>query len=383
MKYNIFNYNQKAAIDNKLDLKDLLIMSWIQDFFHSDSIVKKIIDNKEYGWIKYDYMMQQIPIIEISSTSGLYKRMKILSEKNFLEHKVIANKKGTFSFYRIGSKTYELITSNTSKSHSPQNQTPVSTKSDPLSPEKEEQKILLSNDSSIKIESTAKNVVVQKQEEYLFLPEWQELSEYETEKTLWYITQRKEDHGKTIKNTSKAIKPILLAILELKAKGLSIDDIMENIKDKNGCVYQTIRIGYFDNVFSRLKAQNNTNSYKNGNSYQQTETYTPKQPLNDDKNSKDYFSYRFNEDISVAFGYQECIELTNSIIEQKPEFEKVARTKALLEWLRTETKSQYNTKIKLEVLDIYKKGGYDVFVSKAIQENPNSPWKSLLDLLNN
>ena len=132
----------------------------------------------------------------------------------------------------------------------------------------------------------------------------------------------------------------------------------------------------------QLKAQNSTNSYKNGNSYQQTETYTPKQPLNDDKSSKDYFSYRFNEDISVAFGYQECVESTNRIIEQKPELEKVARTKALLEWLRTETKSQYNTKIKLEVLDIYKKGGYDVFVSKAIQENPNSPWRSLLDLLN-
>jgi hypothetical protein len=221
--------------------------------------------------------------------------------------------------------------------------------------------IYIQNKESNKIktkQTAAKNAVVQKQEEYLSLPEWQELSEYETEKTLWYITQRKEDHGKTIKNTSKAIKPILSAILELKAKGLSINDIMENIKDKNGCVYQTIRIGYFDNVFSRLKAQNNTNYYKNGNSYQQTETYTPKQPLNDDKNSKDYFSYRFNEDISVAFGYQECIELTNSIIEQKPEFEKVARTKALLEWLRVETKSQYNTKIKSEVLDIYKKGGY-------------------------
>jgi len=66
MKYNIFNYDQKTAIDNKLDLKDLLILNWIQDFFHSDSIVKKIIDNKEYGWIKYDYMMQQIPIIEMS-----------------------------------------------------------------------------------------------------------------------------------------------------------------------------------------------------------------------------------------------------------------------------------------------------------------------------
>ena len=237
--------------------------------------------------------------------------------------------------------------------------------------------------NKIKNQDTTKNAVVQKQEQYLSLPEWQELSGYETERVIRYITQRKEDHGKTIKNTSKAIKPILSAILELKVKGLSIDDIMENIKDKNGCVYQTIRIGYFDNVFSRLKAQNNPNSYKNGNSYQQTETYTPKQPLNDDKNSKDYFSYRFNEDISVAFGYQECIELTNSIIEQKPEFEKIARTKALLEWLKNETESQYNTKIKSEVLDIYKKGGYSVFVSKAIEDNPKSPWKGLLDLLNN
>lgn len=317
---------------------------------------------------------------DIAKNIGLGRDAVIAAKNNLMEYGYLKKigqsirKDGTF-----GACDYEIF-------KSPYTRNPSS--DDPSSKNQSTNNTSISKDISKRKKTTtkqltAKNAVVQKQEEYLSLPEWQELSGYETEKTLWYITQRKEDHGKTIKNTSKAIKPILSAILELKAKGLSIDDIMENIKNKNGCVYQTIRIGYFDNVFSRLKAQNSTNSYKNGNSYQQTETYTPKQPLNDDKNSKDYFSYRFNEDISVAFGYQECIELTNSIIEQKPEFEKVARTKALLEWLRTETKSQYNTKIKSEVLDIYKKGGYDVFVSKAIQENPNSPWRSLLDLLNN
>jgi hypothetical protein len=226
-----------------------------------------------------------------------------------------------------------------------------------------------------------KNAVIQKQQDYLSLPEWQSFSEYEKQKIIQYINQRKEDHGKTIKNTPKAIKPILSAILELKSKDLTIDDIMANIQDKNGCVYQTIKVNYFDNVIKQKKTQNNTNSHQNEQSYQDTQNNAPKPALNDDKKSDDYFVYRFNEDIYVGFSFPECNELTRFIENKYPNDKKVARILALIEWLKNKPNHELTQGIKKDIIDIYNSGGYDIFVKEAIKNNPQSNWVELLDLL--
>ena len=107
MRYNIFKYNQQKAIEHKLDLKDLLILEWIQDFW--PKMIKETINNKEYGWIKYEAMLADIPIIEINTKDGLYRRLKQITNLGFLEHTTVTNKYGTMSYYRVSRKILELL----------------------------------------------------------------------------------------------------------------------------------------------------------------------------------------------------------------------------------------------------------------------------------
>ncbi len=109
MKYNIHNYNQKAAIDLKLDLKDLLILDWFQTFY--PRMRKQIIGNKQYCWIDYESLLEDIPIIEIKTPSGLYKRLQALCDIGILEHTTVKNGAGWFSYYLITEKISLLISS--------------------------------------------------------------------------------------------------------------------------------------------------------------------------------------------------------------------------------------------------------------------------------
>jgi hypothetical protein len=148
----------------------------------------------------------------------------------------------------------------------------------------------------------------------------------------------------------------------------------------NSCGWESIDT-YQDEI-NQIKAKNNTNFHQNEQSYQDTQNNAPKPVLNDDKESDDYFAYRFNEDIYSGFGFKECNELTEYIEKQKPAYKKVARTLALVEWLKNKPNHELTQGIKKDIIDIYNSGGYDVFVKKAIKNNPNSNWVELLDLLN-
>ena len=124
MKFNIFNYNQRQSCKLGLDLKDLLILDWFQTFQpRMNSIVR---NEKQYYWIQYEKMINDIPIIEIKTASGLYKRLKNLVDIGILEHIPIKTARGGFSYYLITNKINILI----SESHSPEKET--------LNPEKED-----------------------------------------------------------------------------------------------------------------------------------------------------------------------------------------------------------------------------------------------------
>lgn len=105
MKYTIEGFNQEKAIELGLDLTDLLILRWIIDF--SPKMSKKIIDDKEYFWVKYQALLEDIPIIDVKDRALRY-RLKKLVDKDVLEHKTV-KKDGTFSFYTFGNKYIELI----------------------------------------------------------------------------------------------------------------------------------------------------------------------------------------------------------------------------------------------------------------------------------
>lgn len=107
MKFNILDYSQRISISLGLDLKDLHILGWIQDFW--PEMKKKIIDGEEYGWIQYSYFIRDMPIVEINTPDGLYRRLKNLEKIGLLKHKGVKNSEGSFSYYKITEKIVELL----------------------------------------------------------------------------------------------------------------------------------------------------------------------------------------------------------------------------------------------------------------------------------
>ena len=108
MKYTIEGFNQAKAVELELCVADLIILRWFVDFSGTDKMVKRIIDNTEYFWIKYDGILEDLPILAITKDTR-YRRLKGLVEKGILEH-ITVKEAGTYSFYKLGKKYLELIT---------------------------------------------------------------------------------------------------------------------------------------------------------------------------------------------------------------------------------------------------------------------------------
>ena len=107
MKYTVEGFNQEKAIEYGLDLTDLLILRWIVDFFPKMS--KKNIEGKEFAWIDYKTILEDMPILGFTSKDRLYRKLKEMAKKGILIHKGIKNKEGSFSYYGFGEKYQELV----------------------------------------------------------------------------------------------------------------------------------------------------------------------------------------------------------------------------------------------------------------------------------
>jgi len=107
MKYTIHGFSQRKAIKLGLDNDDLLILRYFIDFKDSGAMVSKVIDNKTYYWIKYETILEQLPILKLKKDS-LYRRLKKMCVAGVLEHKTV-KKNGTYSFYSVGKSYIDLI----------------------------------------------------------------------------------------------------------------------------------------------------------------------------------------------------------------------------------------------------------------------------------
>lgn len=107
MKFTVLGSNQRKAVEFGLDLKDLVIIEWMQKFW--PKMKKKIIDGKEYGWVKYDALLKDYPLLEINAKKVLYRRMKAMEDLGILDHRGVKDETGSFSYYRLTEKVLELI----------------------------------------------------------------------------------------------------------------------------------------------------------------------------------------------------------------------------------------------------------------------------------
>lgn len=112
MKYTIHGFNQEKAVELGLDNDDLLILRYFIDFKDSGAMFSTIIKDKTFYWIKYEAILEQLPILKLKKDS-VYRRLKKMCVSGILEHKTI-KKNGTYSFYGVGKEYMKLVSDSNS-----------------------------------------------------------------------------------------------------------------------------------------------------------------------------------------------------------------------------------------------------------------------------
>lgn len=107
MDIAINEYNQTKAVELGLCATDLIILRWFVNFANTERAVKRTVSNKNYYQIKYEVVLEDIPILNITKDT-LYRRLKKLTEKGVLE-RIVVNDTGTHSFYRLGKSYFNLL----------------------------------------------------------------------------------------------------------------------------------------------------------------------------------------------------------------------------------------------------------------------------------
>ena len=114
MKFTLLGFSQAAALsltatdtngkELKLDITDLTILRVFTDFFHCG--MKKTTDTQgnQYGWVSYNYFLQQIPILGIQARA-FYNRLQKMVRLGVLTHFT----QGNNAFYGFGTNYNKLL----------------------------------------------------------------------------------------------------------------------------------------------------------------------------------------------------------------------------------------------------------------------------------
>ena len=132
MKYSILGFNQEKVLQFQreemhngkaklisIDVIDLIILREISDFMNRKRIIKYIVDDKTFCYVKYSVIIDDLPIINIKQ-QALVDRLDKLCSFGFLEKHVVKNQAGSFPAFRIG-EAYEMIAYSDYSSHTYQN----------------------------------------------------------------------------------------------------------------------------------------------------------------------------------------------------------------------------------------------------------------------
>lgn len=99
--------NKKRMEEEGLDLKDIILLRYIVDFIDSKIPAKKMVDGKDYYWIRTRTIIEDNKILNITQVNSMRKRIRILIDKGYLEY--INEKRGiSKTLYRKGIKLKEI-----------------------------------------------------------------------------------------------------------------------------------------------------------------------------------------------------------------------------------------------------------------------------------
>lgn len=104
MRFSVFAYSQEKLLEYGLDVTDALILDWFANFFigkMEKRIFKDSSDNaKIFGWVKISKIMEDLPVIGITSEKGIRRRFEAFVEKGLMQRETVITQGGKRSYYR-------------------------------------------------------------------------------------------------------------------------------------------------------------------------------------------------------------------------------------------------------------------------------------------
>lgn len=108
MQYSI-KIDQLAVINAGLDVDvvDMTIFDFIQHYTHSDKCMKLQTESGTYYWVSHNTIIQQLPILGISTGAGIVKRINKLIDAGLLERHPNCDMMRK-TFYKFGPNYYKI-----------------------------------------------------------------------------------------------------------------------------------------------------------------------------------------------------------------------------------------------------------------------------------
>lgn len=104
MRFSVFAYSQEKLLEYGLDVADALILDWFANFFigkMEKRIFKDSSDSSRiFGWVKISKIMEDLPVIGITSEKGIRRRFDAFVEKGLMQRETVITQGGKRSYYR-------------------------------------------------------------------------------------------------------------------------------------------------------------------------------------------------------------------------------------------------------------------------------------------
>ncbi len=107
MQYSFLGYSVKKIMELGLDVKDVTILRYFDDFRESGKMNYEIIEGVKYYWISYQNIENGLPFLGLGKRTIMMRMLK-LRDLGVLSH-YTKKEGGTFSYYALGERYKELV----------------------------------------------------------------------------------------------------------------------------------------------------------------------------------------------------------------------------------------------------------------------------------
>ena len=107
MQFSFLGYSVKKIMEFNLDVKDITILRYFDDFRNSGRMNYEVIDGVKYYWISYQSIENELPFLGLGKRTIMMRMLK-LRDLGILSH-YTKKEGGTFSFYALGERYKELL----------------------------------------------------------------------------------------------------------------------------------------------------------------------------------------------------------------------------------------------------------------------------------